>query len=338
MISHALTLNRRIIRVHEIVAREISVLWSQNSSLWLSASSMQPLQAHLEHPQKKTRPQGLAHFAPTFGNSLDRGTHSEKSCSALRPYSPSLESPFSSSDAPVGLATSQLALADRTAGPRTGRIVLSVSQTPLGLVSDGGQAASSKSSGVFGSSASAGAGERTLLVSGVHDDPHTNTQTYLRLGLRRHSGHDFSGSAAGMDCAAVPFSPHQPVARQPRPTQAQTRRQTRARDSLPAHPSGPGTARWSTPAMGTQAPEETRSATDGISRGAHGGPGVSEADRTFQSLSQIPGLGFAKHHRHCRGHGTNYPRFDAPDSKHQQSSSVAALGHCSDPDASKRYV
>src|SRR3990172_851528 len=136
-ISHTLIVYRRIIRVHEDFAREISVLWSQNLPLWLSASSVQPLQAHLANPQKKTRPQALASFAPIPASSVAAEKDAEKSCSAHGPYSSSLEPPFSSGRAPVRVPTSRLALAGRSAGPCAGRPVLPLQWTSLGPVLDG---------------------------------------------------------------------------------------------------------------------------------------------------------------------------------------------------------
>lgn len=338
VISHTSDLNRRIIRVHESIAREICLLPSQNPSLRLSTSSMQPLQANMENAQEKARPQVVASFAEAFGNSPGARADVEKPCAAHRSYASSVGAPFSPSPGAVRLSTSHFALAQRTAGPRTGRIVLSVSGTPLGFVFDGCQAAPSKSSRVSRSCAPARAGECALLVAGVHDDSRTRIQTHLRLGIGRHSGHDLAGWEPRLDCAVVPFSPHQPVARQPRPTKAQIGGQTGARDPLPAHSPGARTPRRYTPASGAQAAGAPRPETHGVSRHAHGRARVSEEERTFQSLSQISEVGFAKYHRHRRGYGTKSPGSDAPDSKHQQPSRIEALGDRSDPDASNCHV
>jgi hypothetical protein len=70
VISHALTFSLWPIRVHEFFAREISLLQSENPSLRFSTSSVQPLQANVEHPQKETRPQALAKFARFVGSHL----------------------------------------------------------------------------------------------------------------------------------------------------------------------------------------------------------------------------------------------------------------------------
>ncbi len=66
VISHNLSLNKRIIRVYEIVAREISLLWNRNLSLWRSTSSVQPLQANMEYPRSKKRGRRPWRASPRF--------------------------------------------------------------------------------------------------------------------------------------------------------------------------------------------------------------------------------------------------------------------------------
>jgi hypothetical protein len=307
VIFHTLSPNLCLLRVHEFVAREIPLLQSENLSLRFSTSSVQPLQAYVENSQKKARPKALASPSWNSASDLPGRTYTEISCPTLRPYASRVESPFSTNFAPLRLPTSALVLSGRAVGPGFRRTLLSVSGTALGVVSDGRQSVPSKSSGIPRSSASPRPGERAVLVSDIHDDPCLDTETHLRLGLRRHPGDHWGGYAAGLDRTAVPLPSHQPVAREPRTTQAQTGRQTCARDSLPAHPSSAGTAGRCTPAIGAQAAGKTRSETDGIARDPHGGSRVSEKDRAVQSVSEISGAQSANDYRYRRSYGTKSP-------------------------------
>ncbi len=65
---HTLIPDLWLVRVHEFVAREISVLQRENLPLWTSTPSVQQLQTHIESPQKKARPQTLAGAPWSFGS------------------------------------------------------------------------------------------------------------------------------------------------------------------------------------------------------------------------------------------------------------------------------
>lgn len=228
VISHALTLNRRIIHVHEFVAREISLLWGQNLPFWLSASSVQPLQAHVEHPQKKTRPQALACFVPIFGRSVAARKNSEESCSTYWAYSSSLESPFSSDYVPTRVPISRLACASRATGPSDRRALLSFQPTPLGAVFDGVETLSSKPRSLPGPFAFSWSGGDRLLVANHQHHSGQSAKAHSSLGVRPNSGHHLFDRAQRLGLAAVPFSSHQPSARQPGKAKEKGRRQNHA--------------------------------------------------------------------------------------------------------------
>ena len=228
VISHALTLNRRIIHVHEFVAREISLLWSQNLSLWLSASSVQPLQAHVEHPQKKTRPQALASFAWISERSVVAGKDAEEPCSTYWAYSSSLESPFSSGHASTRVPTSRLACASRATGPSDRRALLSFQPTSLGAVFDGVETLSPKPRSFPGPSAVSWSGGDRLLVANHQHHSGQSAQAHSSLGVRPDPGYHLLGRAQRLGLAAVSFSPYQPAARQPGKAKEKSRRQKHA--------------------------------------------------------------------------------------------------------------
>jgi hypothetical protein len=271
--------NRRTIRVHGNLAREISLLSGNSIPFRFPTSSMQSLQTHMEDSQKKAGSSSLAFSCRTFRGSFFARPDFEKSYTAL-PWSfpPSFELPLPASDASLCDPAQKSELA-RAVDPGLRRTVLSISRALLGSVFDGRKAVPAESSGLPRSCASAGPRKRAVLVSGIHDDSRPDIPPHLCLGLRRHSGDHRAGNAARLDRAAVSFSSHQPVARQPRKTKTQTRRQTRARDPLPAYSPSPGAAGRSTPGIGPQAVEGARAKTNGLSRYAHGSPGVSEKDR-----------------------------------------------------------
>ena len=164
VISHALTLNRRIIRVHGFVAREISLLSSQNLSFWLSASSVQPVQADVEHPQKETRTQALATLLPLFGLGTAGRKDVEKPCSTGWTDSPSFELSFSSGLGSICLSTSSVACARGPTGAFDRWSLLSFRPTTLGALFDGAQTMSSKLRSFPGSFAFSRSGESRLLV------------------------------------------------------------------------------------------------------------------------------------------------------------------------------
>lgn len=277
-ISPISVVNRRTIRVHENLAREISLLSGDSTPFWFPPSSMQSMQTHMEDSLEEAGSSSVAFSCQVFGRSFFARPDFEKSYAAL-PWSfpASFELPLPSGDASVCDSPQKSELA-RAVGPGLRRTVFSVSRTSLGLVSDGGEAVPSKSSGFPRSCASPGPGECAVLVSSIHNDPRSDLQTHLRLGLRRHPRDHWAGYAAWLDCAAVSVPSHQPAARKPRRTQTQIGRQTHAREPLPAYPSSAGNTGRSTAGIGSQAAEESCSKTNGIPRYAHGGPGISEED------------------------------------------------------------
>jgi hypothetical protein len=90
VIFHTLSFNLWPIRVHEFFAREICLLQSKNPSLWFPTSSMQPLQADVEHPHKETRSQALAKCARFVGSYFGARTIAEESDDAHWPYAASM--------------------------------------------------------------------------------------------------------------------------------------------------------------------------------------------------------------------------------------------------------
>ena len=214
--------------MHEFVAREISLLCGQNLPLWLSASSVQPLQAHVEHPQKKTRPQALACVVPIFGRSAAARKNAEESCSTYWAYSSSLESPFSSGRAPVRVSTSGLARAGRATGPSDRRALLSIQPSSLGAVFDGVETLSSKPRSFSGPFAFSWSGGDRLLVANHQHPACRSAQTHTSIGIRPNSGYHLFGHAERLGLAAVSFSSHQPAARQPGKAKEKSRRQKHA--------------------------------------------------------------------------------------------------------------
>src|SRR5919109_678819 len=302
VISHTLSTNLWLVRVHEFVAREISLLRSQNLPLWIATSPMRAVPANMEDPQEKPRPQALAKFARVFGRSLGARANFEKSRTAQWSYGSSFGTPVSSGAAPVCSAPSRFALGKRTFGFGLGRTLLPLSRKRLGLVCDGGQAVPSKSRRLPGSCSVAGQREHEGLVSGIHYDPHLHTQTHPGLGLRRDFRHYQARQEPALDRAALPFSSHQPLAKLPRPTQPQVGWQIPARSALSADSQSSRAPRRSPFANRAQKTEAPRSQSDRIARHPHDRSGVSETDRPFQSLSEISKTESADYYRQRRSY------------------------------------
>ncbi len=146
MFLNSLTSNLCVVRVPAFVAREFSVLQSENLSLRFPTSSVQSVQAYVEDPQETARPQASASASWNSQSSVARRTHTENSRSTLGSYPPRVESAVSWNSATVHIAISGFALAQRSLGFGLGRTVLSLSRQRLGCVFDGGKAVSSKSS------------------------------------------------------------------------------------------------------------------------------------------------------------------------------------------------
>ena len=198
------------------------------------------------------------------------------------------------------IAISGFALAKRTLGFGLGRPLLSLSSKRLGLVCDGGQAVPSKSSRLPRSGAPAGPREHAGLVSGIQNHPCLHSQTHPGLGLRRDFGNYPARYGPGLDRAVLPFSSYQPIAELPRPTQSQIAGQTLARSALPTYPPSSGAARWRQVASRAQKTQTPCSASKRTARHAHDRSGVSQTDRSFQSLSKISRIQSAHYYRNRR--------------------------------------
>src|SRR5262249_45979962 len=92
------------------------------------------------------------------------------------------------------------------------------------------------------------------------------------------------------------------IAELPRPTQSQIARQTLARGALPTRPPSAGVARWPQVANHTQKTATSCSASHTIARHAHDRSGVSQTDRPFQSLSEIPKIESANYYGQRRSY------------------------------------
>ena len=123
---HTLPLNLGVVRVHGFVAREISMLQSENLSLRFSTSPVHSMQTHVENPQETTRPQASPNARWCSQGGIGRRTHTENSRSALWPYPSGVELALSWRSATVHIAVSELSLAERTVGFGLGRTLLSL--------------------------------------------------------------------------------------------------------------------------------------------------------------------------------------------------------------------
>jgi len=216
VILDTLTCNLCVVRVHAFVACEISLLQGQSLSLRLSTSSVQSVQMYLENPQEAAWRQAAANASWGSQSSIARWPHAENSRSTLRTYSSRFQPPFSSSAATVRIGISAFALAQGSLGLGVGRALFPLSRKRLGLVYDGGQALPSKSRRLPRPGALAGQRKYAGLVPGIHNDPRIHTQTHPGFGLRRGCGNYQARYEPGLDCAALPFSSHQPIAELPR--------------------------------------------------------------------------------------------------------------------------
>ena len=299
--------NLCLVRVHAFVPREISLLQSQNLSLRFSTPSVQSMQADVENSQEKARPQASATMSWSSASRVAQRTHTENSRPTLRSYPSRIELEFSSRSATIRIAISGFAPAKRTIGVGLGRTLLPLSRKRLGLVSDGSQAVSSKSSHLPRSYSPAGQREHAGLVSRIHNDPRLHSQTHPGLGLRRDFRNYQARHSPGLDRTALPFPSHQPIAKLPRPAQSQLGRQTLARSALPTGPASSGAARWPQVANRAQQTETSCSAGDRLARHAHDRSGVFAADRAFQSLSKISRIGSADYYGQRRSYEPKSP-------------------------------
>jgi hypothetical protein len=246
--------------------------------------------------------QAMAKCAWFVGSRFGARTIAEESGAAHGPYAASNGTPLAADPAAVCVARSGFALAQRPLGVGLGRTLLSLSEKRLGLVCDGGQAMPSKSSRLLGSCTSAREREHAGLGSGIYNDPRLHSQTHPGLGLRRDFGNCQARHRPGLDRAALPLPSHQPIAELPRPTQSQIAGQTLARSALPTGAASSGVARWPQVASRAQQTQTSCSASKRIARHAYDRSGVSQADRSFQSLSKISKIESAHYHRQRRSY------------------------------------
>ena len=103
------------VRVDQIVACEMSTLWSRQSALWRTAPAMPSLSSHVADPAASTRSPGTA---PARPDSHGRGRRWATLARAGRAHAPSGECSVSSGAAGVRAATTRPAPAGR--GSRAG--------------------------------------------------------------------------------------------------------------------------------------------------------------------------------------------------------------------------
>lgn len=294
---HTLMVNLCVVRVHAFLAREISLLQSQNPSLRSSTSPVQLLQANVENPQKEARPQASAMARWSSASSFAQRANIENSGAALWPYPSRFESPLSSGSAAVCVSTSALAPAGRIVGFGLGWSLLPVWRERLGVVPDGGEALPPKSSRLPRSAAPARQGEPAGLVSSDYDDPPSHTQTHPGLGLRRGCGDYQTGHHPGLDRAALPLPYHQSLAELPRPPQSPIGWQSSARSLLPAYPPSSRSPRRPPFANRAQRAERSGASSHRIARHTHDRARVSQKGGPFPSLSETSRTGSAHNHR-----------------------------------------
>src|SRR4030095_1590427 len=239
-----LPLNLCVVRVHAFVAREISVLQSQNLSLRFSTSSVQSVQAYVENPQETERPQTAARASWSSQSGVCRPTHTENSRSTLWAYFSRIEWAVSWRSATVYIAISGSTLANRTLGFDLGWTLFPFAKKRLGFVSDGAQAVPSKSSRLPRSFAAARQREHAGLVSRIHDNSSRHIQTHPGFGLRRGFRYCEARYNPGLDRSTLPFSSHQSIAELPRPTKSPIAWTTPARGALSTDPPSSRASRW----------------------------------------------------------------------------------------------
>ena len=302
MFLNTSTSNLGVVRVHAFVARELSMLQSENLSLRFPTSSVQSMHAYVENPQETTRPQASASAPRISAPSVCGRTHAENSCSTLWPYSSRVELAVSCDSATVHIAVSELSLAERTVGFGLGRTLLSLSKKRLGFVCDGDQTLPSKSSHLPRSGAAQRQREHAGLVPRLHNHSVFDTQTYSRLGLRRGFRYYQARYNPGLGRSALPFSSHQSIAELPRPTQSQTARKSAARGALPTDPPSSRACRWPSAPIRAHATQASRCAGKTIACHAHDRSRVSQTGRSFQSLSEISKIESANYYGQPRSH------------------------------------
>src|SRR3989442_7479502 len=129
-ISPTLICNRRTIRVHEDVACELSLLSGKSSSLWISSSPVQPLQAHLESMEEKARSSSSAISCWIVANSFVAGADIERPYTTLpRSFAPGVGLPVSPRYA-LFCVPPQICEAARTAGSSDRWSLLSLNRRP----------------------------------------------------------------------------------------------------------------------------------------------------------------------------------------------------------------
>ena len=224
-ISPTLICNRRTIRVHEDVACEISLLSGKSSSLWISSSPVQPLQAHLESMEEKARSSSSAISCWIVANSFVAGADIERPYTTLpRSFAPGVGLPVSPRYA-LFCVPPQICEAARTAGSSDRWSLLSLQPTSVGAVFDGSETLPSKPRCFPGPFAFSRSGGNQLLVANHQHHCSRSAKAHTSVGVRPNSGHHLAGHRERLGLAAVSFSSHQPVARQPGKAKKKSRRQ-----------------------------------------------------------------------------------------------------------------
>lgn len=202
-----------VIRVHELQAREIPLLWRSSSAIWPATAPMRSMRPYLDCSSQAARPSTASHGA--FGSPQSSGE-------GLYGWPAFLEKMRSRpAGVPISLPASASSFC-RSAQPATNpcwgsypsgrRPVVRVRGCAMGAVPDSAQAMRRKPSHFPRSAALAWQGGCGELASGSRRPPRGRDATYPGDSCRQSSGNAAAREGAGMGSPALSFPPASEVA------------------------------------------------------------------------------------------------------------------------------
>jgi len=313
--AHSAWGNRRfcgLVRMHELPACEIPLLWSASLSFWTPPPTVFGLQTYVDDSAEEARSSGSSQRPHNPSPRLRGRLHASPIGNVAPRYgvahvSVSLPESTRAFCSPTQPAASAI----WTVGAPGRRIVVPVQAQTMGTVSDGAEVLSGSSRRVPGSRV--GCGQRNTRTLGGSPGTHSSSgqPAHLRYGSRQPPWNAKGGPTARLGAATVSLPSAPQALRSTRFATSCTARWPSPRRNPAAHPPGTLPTRWRVPKQ--HAPTPPNPVQDRLRHRPHpdDSSSVSTRSTVLPVLPRSPAARPASNHEHSRIHRPITPR-DVP--------------------------
>jgi hypothetical protein len=309
--AHSAWGNRRfcgLVRMHELPACEIPLLWSASLSFWTPPPTVFGLQTYVDDSAEEARSSGSSQRAHNPSSRLRGRFHASPIGNVAPRYGvahvsvslPESTRAFCSPTQPTASAIWNVGAPGRW-------IVVPVQAQTMGTVSDGAEILSGASGCVPGSRV--GCGERNTRTLGGSPGTHSSSgqPAHLRYGSRQPPWNAKGGPTARLGVAAVSLPSAPEALRSTRLATSCTARWASPRRNPAAHPPGTFPTRWRAPKQ--NAPTPANPVQNRLRHRPHADDSSSVSTRSpvLPVLPRSPSTRPASNHKHSRINGTTAP-------------------------------